>query len=201
MQDLSIHVAIAIQQAILFEKLEQTNRELERLAAIDELTQIANRRKFEHYLHQQWRYAREESLYLSLILCDVDYFKFYNDTYGHQAGDDCLQQVAKFLDRILCDPNALVARYGGEEFAVVLPNIEAREAIKIAEEVRDGLAALKLVHARSSVSHYITMSMGISCLIPTSNLSESDLVARADEALYQAKQEGRDRVVLWHGDR
>ncbi|MGK7924901.1 MAG: diguanylate cyclase [Spirulina sp.] len=200
LQDLSIHVAIAIQQAILFEKLEQTNRELERIAAIDELTQIANRRKLEHYLHQQWHYAKEENICLSFILCDVDYFKYYNDTYGHQAGDDCLQQVAQFLDRVLRDTNALVARYGGEEFAIVLTNIEAIEAIKISENIREGLAALKLVHAHSSVSNYVTMSMGISCLIPTSELSESDLVAQSDEALYRAKQEGRDRVVIWQKD-
>ncbi|MBP0019790.1 MAG: diguanylate cyclase [Cyanobacteria bacterium SBLK] len=198
LQDLSIHVAIAIQQAILFEKLEQTNRELERIAAIDELTQIANRRKFENYLQQQWHYAKEESLSLSLIFCDVDYFKYYNDSYGHQAGDDCLQQVAQFLSRNVLHPNALVSRYGGEEFAIVLPNIEAEEALQIAEEIRMGLHELKIIHACSSVSDYVTMSMGVSCLIPASKLSESDIVARADEALYRAKQEGRDRVVLWH---
>lgn len=198
LQDLSIHVAIAIQQAILFEKLERTNQELERIAAIDELTQIANRRKFEHYLQQQWHYAKEESLHLSLILCDVDYFKYYNDSYGHQAGDDCLQQVAQFLSQNVLHPNALVARYGGEEFAIVLSNIEADEAMQIAEEIRTGLNELKIVHAGSSVSNYVTMSMGVSCLIPTSELSESDVIARADEALYRAKQEGRDRVVLWY---
>ncbi|MEA5469443.1 diguanylate cyclase domain-containing protein [Spirulina sp. 06S082] len=197
LQDLSVHVAIAIQQAILFAKLEKTNQELERIAAIDELTQIANRRKLEHYLHQQWHYAKEKKLYLSLILCDVDYFKYYNDTYGHQAGDDCLQQVAQFLAEIARNTDALVARYGGEEFALVLPNIAAKEAIKIAEDIRKGLAELKLVHARSSVSEYVTMSMGVFCLIPTETMLESELVARADEALYQAKQKGRDRAVLW----
>ncbi len=132
---------------------------------------------------------------LSLILCDVDYFKLYNDHYGHQEGDDCLQQVAQALRRAVRRPADLVARYGGEEFAVILPNTEGETAVIVAEIIREEIKKLKIIHSYSKVSEYITLSLGVSCLIPTQYNSPEPLVSFADQALYEAKKQGRDRVI------
>ncbi|NJO20582.1 MAG: diguanylate cyclase, partial [Spirulinaceae cyanobacterium RM2_2_10] len=141
--------------------LQQANQELQRLATLDGLTQVANRRRFDEHLACEWRRLRREQQPLSVILCDVDYFKLYNDTYGHQAGDACLQQVAQVLGKMLKRPSDLVARYGGEEFAIILPNTTSAGACQVAEAVRAAIADLQIVHVKSTVSDYVTLSLGV----------------------------------------
>ncbi|WP_289501089.1 diguanylate cyclase [Gloeocapsopsis sp. IPPAS B-1203] len=176
--------------------LQEVNRRLQNLSCVDSLTQIANRRQFDQAIAQEWwRMAREKQP-LTLIFCDVDYFKSYNDHYGHQAGDRCLKQVAQIISATLERPGDLVARYGGEEFAVILPNTEAEGAIKVAQKIQMQLRNSQLVHAGSVISDYVTMSLGIASTIPTSDSEPVALMAKADKALYQAKTQGRDRFVL-----
>ncbi len=139
--------------------------------------------------------AREQ-LPLSLILCDVDCFKHYNDAYGHQAGDTCLRHIAATIQNSLKRPADLVARYGGEEFVVVLPNTSAQNAVTVAESIQTGVRALALDHPASNVSPYVTLSFGIASAIPAVNSSPSWLLTAADQALYRAKEEGRDRIVV-----
>ena len=192
LKSLATQVAIAIQQSSLFEQLEAANQELQRLASIDGLTQLANRRRFDEYLFDEWRRLAREQRPLSLILCDIDYFKLYNDTYGHLAGDFCLQQVAGVLRQSVRRPPDLVARYGGEEFAMILPNTDARGAAFVAETVRQRVRGLRIPHVQSPVSDYVTLSLGVATTIPRLDSSAQRLIAAADEALYRAKAEGRD---------
>jgi diguanylate cyclase (GGDEF)-like protein len=198
LKSLATQVAIAIQQSSLFEQLEAANQELQRLASIDGLTQLANRRRFDEYLFDEWRRLAREQRPLSLILCDIDYFKLYNDTYGHLAGDFCLQQVAGVLRQSVRRPPDLVARYGGEEFAMILPNTDARGAAFVAETVRQRVRGLRIPHVQSPVSDYVTLSLGVASTIPRLDSSAQRLIAVADEALYRAKAEGRD-CLRHHG--
>ncbi len=180
----------------LYQELEEANRELQHLAVSDGLTQVANRRRFDEYLGQEWqRMAREEAP-LSLLLCDVDFFKSYNDTYGHQAGDDCLRQVARAISCTVKRPVDLVARYGGEEFAVILPNTNAEGAVQVAEKVRSEVKALEIVHANSQINKCVTLSLGVASTVPCHKSSSAVLISAADEALYQAKAKGRNCVVM-----
>jgi len=178
------------------EALQHANAELERLATRDGLTQVANRRYFDTYLAQEWRRALRESQLLSLILCDADYFKRYNDFYGHQGGDDCLRRIAHALTTVVRRPADLVARYGGEEFVVVLPNTDVDGAVIVAEAIQTAIAALRIPHARSPISTWITLSLGLSCLQPSQEHAPETLVAMADQALYQAKNQGRNRYRI-----
>jgi len=178
------------------QELQRANQELQRLAILDSLTQLANRRRFDEYLAQEWQRLSREQTPLSLILCDVDFFKDYNDTYGHQAGDHCLRQIAQALSSAATRPADLVARYGGEELAVVLPHTPVGGALRIADDIRQRVRALEIAHARSAISHYITLSIGIAEVIPSFQSSPEALIAAADQALYQAKAGGRDTVVL-----
>ena len=196
LKSLAMQVAIAIQQSSLVEQLEVANQELQRLACVDGLTQVANRRRFDEYLGAEWRRMGREYRPLSLILCDIDYFKLYNDSYGHLAGDFCLQQVAGVLHQSMRRPTDLVARYGGEEFALILPNTDITGAAFIAEVVRNRVRGLEIPHVKSPVSDYVTLSLGVASIIPTGDTSAQQLIATADQALYQAKAEGRDRVVF-----
>ncbi len=193
LRELATQVAIAIQQSTLFEQLQAANQELHRIASLDGLTQVANRRCFDEFLNHEWRRGGETPL--SLILCDIDYFKPYNDTYGHQAGDECLQRVAAALRQCIKPKLELIARYGGEEFAAVLPNTDLKTALELAERIRTQVAGLQIPHAQSQVSAYITMSLGVATLTPCSETSPTQLIANADEALYVAKAGGRNRVV------
>jgi diguanylate cyclase (GGDEF)-like protein len=177
-------------------ELEGANRELERMASTDGLTQIMNRRFFQINLEEKWQAALQTSQPLSLLLCDVDFFKLYNDTYGHLAGDLCLQKVAEAMSTaVKHEPNAIVARYGGEEFAAIFVNLSLSQAIALAEQMRTAVLALNIPHAASKAADCVTLSMGISSLIPQPHLSPRDLIARADEHLYQAKAAGRNRVI------
>lgn len=176
--------------------LQDANLELQRLAHLDGLTQLANRRRFDEYLAQEWRRLRRERSPLSMIVCDVDCFKAYNDRYGHQAGDDCLKHIAQALSQVIRRPADLVARYGGEELAVILPNTDSAGAVHIAQQIREAIARLQIPHADSTVSDYITVSMGIASMVPSDAQIADDLFAAADRALYTAKEHGRDRYCV-----
>jgi diguanylate cyclase (GGDEF)-like protein len=179
-------------QTLLYKQLETANRQLKYLASIDALTQVANRRQFDHQLEREWRRMARQQASLSLILCDIDFFKAYNDTYGHQAGDTCLQQIAAALNYSLRRAGDLVARYGGEEFVVLLPDTEIAGAVQIVEQMQSKIAALAIAHSNSLSSPHITLSFGVANVIPTSENSPETLVAAADAALYQAKAQGRN---------
>jgi len=176
--------------------LKEFNQELERLASMDGLTQVANRRSFDHYLTQEWKNVGSGRSSLSLILCDIDYFKNFNDTYGHQAGDVCLRKVAQAIERAVKRSTDLVARYGGEEFAIVLPNTSMPGVEQVALEIQREIKQLEIPHSCSEVSELITLSLGISMISSTENLHPDMLVAAADQGLYQAKFEGRDRFCI-----
>jgi diguanylate cyclase (GGDEF)-like protein len=174
--------------------LEQANQELHRLAMLDGLTRVANRRHFDEYLLQQWTLLARLQQPLALILVDVDEFKRYNDHYGHLAGDDCLKQMAQAISDTIMRPADLVTRYGGEEFAIVLPFTDIEGAKQVAQTIRTAVSKLGLPHANSTVSDRLTLSLGVSCMVPQSELSVKTLISRADKALYQAKAEGRDCI-------
>lgn len=176
--------------------LQKANQELQRLVRVDSLTQLANRRHFDECLSQAWLILRREQLPLSLLLCDVDFFKAYNDRNGHQAGDDCLREVARSIGRAVKRPADLVARYGGEEFAVILPNTNSEGALRVAEDIRLSLHNQAIAHPQSPISEYVTLSLGVSSTIPFFNSSFQELIAAADRALYQAKELGRDRAIF-----
>lgn len=183
---------IAIQQSELYQQLQIANQELQRLARLDGLTQVANRRHFDKYLKQEWlRLAREQNP-LSLILCDVDYFKLYNDTYGHPAGDACLVEIAQAIRRAVKRPTDLVARYGGEEFVVLLPNTDSNGAIQVVQFIQKKVRQLNLPHIASPIGQYVTLSFGIATIFPSHNRSVQALINAADKALYEAKNNGRN---------
>lgn len=176
--------------------LFEANIELQCLASLDSLTGIANRRQFNESLNKEWQRMAREQLPLSLILGDIDYFKKYNDTYGHLAGDSCLQQVAQAISRAIKRPADLFARYGGEEFAVILPNTKAEGALKVAEAMRHEVLNLKIAHAQSAVNKYLTLSLGVFSVVPQHTSDPSILIAAADKALYEAKEQGRNRSIV-----
>ncbi|MDM8529685.1 diguanylate cyclase [Anaerolineales bacterium HSG25] len=196
-------IAGVIENARLFKAEKMTNQELQnlneglaRLAHVDGLTQLANRRHFDNYLSQEWQRLKREQGYLSLIMLDIDHFKQYNDYYGHLAGDDCLKQMAQLLLQATRRPADLVARYGGEEFVLVLPYTKEHGAYQLALRIKTELSQLQISHARSIVSPYVTCSMGITSIIPQESSSVIELVDRADQALYQAKEQGRNQIVV-----
>lgn len=192
LEQLAVQVAIAIQQAELYEQLQTANRELKQLAISDGLTQIANRRHFNQLLQSEWKRLARERSPLSIILCDIDYFKLYNDTYGHLAGDTCLQQVARVLRHATHRPADLAARYGGEEFVIMLPNTELAGAVRVAESIRSRMHRLAIAHVNSPVKPLVTLSLGVASAIPVSHVSPESLIRTADLALYRAKTMGRD---------
>jgi diguanylate cyclase (GGDEF)-like protein len=165
------------------------------LAEVDSLTQIANRRRFDSYLDYQWKQTVREQSSLSVILCDIDYFKQYNDAYGHQAGDNCLRQVAKTLQNTLKRPVDLFARYGGEEFAAILPQTGEAGAIRVAERMHTAIAQLQIPHSRSAVCPHVTVSIGVASIMSCRGRSPASLLDEADQRLYLAKQQGRDQIV------
>jgi len=177
--------------------LSTANRELERLSRHDGLTGIPNRRYFDSFLLAEIRRAAREREPLSLILADIDYFKSFNDCCGHQAGDDCLRQVAETLSTASRRPADLAARYGGEEFALVLPGTAVEGAVGVANSISQNLARLAIPHPRSEVSKHVTVSQGIASLIPDQQTLPEQLIEFADQALYQAKQRGRNRFVVF----
>jgi diguanylate cyclase (GGDEF)-like protein len=195
MGEVSTQLAVALRQATLYQQVKDKNEQLEALANQDGLTQVANRRRFDDYYAFIWAQQRRAQEPLSLILCDVDYFKRYNDCWGHLSGDDCLKQVARILDRVIHRPTDLVARYGGEEFALVLPNTPPDGAEHLAAQVQGAIAAAALPHPDSPLGDCLTLSLGIATVVPSLPLNPDQLIHAADEALYRAKAQGRDRSV------
>lgn len=178
------------------DRLLRINRDLEKLSTTDQLTGLANRRSLDQFLDQtaaQGGFAPAQPL--SVLMCDVDCFKPYNDYYGHQAGDECLRRIADTLTEVVRRPTDLVVRYGGEEFAVVLPNTSEEAASVIAERIRIAVDRLGIPHATSTVDDHVTLSIGLSVMVPDESRRAANLFAQADQALYQAKTQGRNRVV------
>ncbi|MGL5064521.1 MAG: diguanylate cyclase [Microcoleus sp.] len=196
LKHLTLQVAIAIEQSQLYRQLAAANQRLQQLATTDGLTGIANRRQFDRILMLEWRRLAREKLPLSLIMFDIDFFKPYNDFYGHLAGDDCLRQVARAIASGVKRPADLAARYGGEEFAAILPNTDAGGAIAVAKTICDRLLNLKLPHARSPIAPCVTISVGIATFVPQPQESPHDLICSADSALARAKAEGKNRICL-----
>ena len=169
-------------------------RKLDQLAKQDPLTGVANRRHFNIELDRALAHSQESGAPLSLILIDVDYFKRFNDHYGHQVGDMCLKEVAQALNRAVRTPSDLVARYGGEEFVLLLPNTDRQAAASVAQRLQDGLASLRLEHLASEVAPWVTVSQGIASNV--SGEGASQLLERADQALYRAKESGRNQFCV-----
>lgn len=172
----------------------QMLEEMKRLSSTDELTQIPNRRQFNEVFSQEWHRMMREGSYLSIILCDIDYFKRYNDCYGHQAGDVCLQQVAQALQQGMCRAGDFVARYGGEEFVIILPDTSLEAALDITTRLQSQVNRLVLEHSQSSISSHVTLSLGIASGMPSPALNREAVLKCADQALYEAKERGRDRA-------
>lgn len=192
-QQLASQVGIAIQQSELYRQLQYANQELAYLATHDQLTRVANRRYLDDYLQQEWNRAAREGTPLSLVLCDVDYFKQYNDTHGHLAGDECLIEIATAIGRALHRPADFVARYGGEEFAIVLPNTNRAGAVRVVQRIQQELRKLTGLPPSPVTRTPSTLSFGIVSVIPSSLSSPLNLLDQADQALYRAKAQGRDR--------
>lgn len=176
--------------------LHTANQQLEKLANLDGLTQVPNRRCFDEQLEREWKRLAISQSPLSLILCDIDYFKRYNDFYGHQAGDACLRQVAKAIEQSLRRSTDFVARYGGEEFVIILPDTDFERACKVAKRIQTNVKNLNISHAQSKVSSCITLSLGISTQVPNSQSKPTSLISAADKALYEAKRQGRNNFYF-----
>lgn len=181
---------------MLKKELEEKNIELERLSSQDGLTGISNRRIFDEFTKKEWGRAARDNNLLSLILIDIDHFKTYNDNYGHQGGDDCLRQVAQKLASAVKRPSDLVARYGGEEFAVVMPGTDIEGAKSIAAALCEGVSSMGLPHAHSSTADHVTISLGVASMMPSAEAKPEDLIEKADEALYKAKESGRNQFQV-----
>jgi diguanylate cyclase (GGDEF)-like protein len=183
-------------RSVAEEALHQVNKELAAIAYLDGLTQLANRRQFDDRLLQEWRRLQREKSPLSIIMCDVDYFKQYNDFYGHCGGDDCLKEVAKAIEASARRAADLAARYGGEEFVALLPNTPLTGALEVAKLIQKRVKSLQISHANSAIGESVTLSFGVSSIIPTDATTPEELLLRADRALYQAKQAGRNQIVV-----
>jgi diguanylate cyclase (GGDEF)-like protein len=177
--------------------LQTATESLRQLSDLDGLTQVANRRRFDEALQQEWSRALRHAESLALLLLDVDLFKAYNDHYGHPAGDDCLKRIANAIGGQLKRPGDLVARYGGEEFAVLLPETDAGGAEEIARALQNRVAELAIPHAASQVSDQVTLSIGIAAVVPQAPMQAEELVKQADTALYAAKHRGRNRRIQY----
>jgi diguanylate cyclase (GGDEF)-like protein len=177
------------------EELRHANQKLEALSMSDGLTAIPNRRCFDEVLAREWRRSARTGHSLALAMIDVDWFKKYNDRYGHQSGDACLRQVARVLNTTVCRTGDLVARYGGEEFVFIAPSINGPSALALAQKVCETLQLLALAHADSFYG-CVTVSIGVAVSFPIEGLESTILIKRADEALYRAKAMGRNQAVL-----
>lgn len=179
------------------QQLRKLNLYLRDLAELDALTGIANRRYFDGVLDEELRRARRREYPVALLMCDIDFFKSYNDLLGHVQGDACIRQVAQLIKEQARRPGDLAARYGGEEFAVILPALDASEAQKIAQMICLKVAGQRIPHPGSRIADHVTISIGVSALIPVDDISQKQLINQADEALYRAKNQGRNQVQVY----
>lgn len=170
--------------------------QLESLAKIDALTAIANRRQFDEIIAHEWQRHQRQQQPLTLIIADVDNFKAYNDNYGHPQGDECLYQIAQGISRSVKRAGELVARYGGEEFAIILPNTSPQKAINLAKLIQKNIKELQIIHEYSPTNEVITLSLGIVTMIPSLNSGYERMINIADKALYQAKNSGKNKIVI-----
>ena len=177
--------------------LKEANERLERLSASDGLTGVANRRCFDQTIKREWTRLQRTKDFMSLIMCDVDFFKLFNDTYGHQGGDDCLKSVTQALQETAQRGADFVARYGGEEFAVIMPATDEKSAVYVAEKIRKAVERMAIAHSKSSVAPCVTLSLGVATVVPDDQGTPELLIKCADEALYLAKSSGRNRVKVW----
>ncbi len=198
LQKVAIQVAIAIAQVELLKELQTTQEEIKQLKTRDDLTQIANRHYFKKVLQTEWKRLQRESSPLSLILCRLDYFKRYNEVYGCPAGDSCLQLIAAVLLDIAKRPADLVARYGKKEFAILLPSTNEEGALQVAEAIRTRVKFLKIPHLDSPVSSDMTMSLGVTTLIPSALSTPEAILQATLESLNQAQKNGCNRVEFNH---
>ena len=174
--------------------LKRSRDALERMARLDGLTGLANRRTFDDMLAREWRRLARVNHPLAVIMMDVDHFKLFNDTYGHGGGDDCLKKVAKAAEGALQRPADVVARYGGEEFVALLPDTTLDGALMVAEAIRAAVAALNIPHSASKAAPYVTMSLGAACIVPQPGGKPEELLEMADMELYAAKSNGRNQA-------
>ena len=175
------------------QKLNLANQELQRLSSLDGLTGVANRRHFDETLLREWQYAIQQGSELAIIMCDIDFFKPYNDSYGHLSGDECLRQVAQTLSRTVPPDTGLLARYGGEEFVAVLPNTSLNAASQIAEHMRQAVYDLNIPHIKNTAP-CVTSSFGVAASAGAAGIDPNSIVRSADLALYKAKHRGKNRV-------
>lgn len=175
-------------------ELKKSRDALERLARIDGLTGMSNRRTFDEMLQREWKRQARTGQPLSIIMIDVDHFKQYNDTYGHGAGDTCLRRVSQAAEGSLQRPADIVARYGGEEFVALLPDTTLEGAMAVAESIRAAISSLEIEHIESKAAPYVTVSLGVACMVPELDKDPGQLLEAADAQLYAAKSEGRNRA-------
>ncbi|SDC64968.1 PAS domain S-box-containing protein/diguanylate cyclase (GGDEF) domain-containing protein [Paenibacillus sp. UNCCL117] len=178
------------------QRLLDANRKLTQLSMVDGLTGISNRRYFDEMFNREWKKACLNRTPIAIMLCDIDCFKGYNDTYGHQGGDRCLKEVAHTIQHALQRPNDFAARYGGEEFALILSGMDKEEAAAVAEAVRASVEALAIPHASSTAAACVTVSIGVYSFTPSPDMAELTALEQADKALYQAKKAGRNRIAV-----
>ena len=169
---------------------------MHRLSSLDGLTGVANRRQFDTTLDREWQRSSRAQAALSLIFADIDFFKRYNDFYGHQAGDDCLKKVASALEETVHRPADLVARYGGEEFVIILPETTEEGALAIADKMLRKIVDLNIPHEESDAASHVSLSIGIATMMPDEDELPETLIRAADQALYQAKEHGRNRIEV-----
>jgi len=184
-------------KVIIENELKISNEKLKKLSFLDGLTNIPNRRYFDEYIARKWENVSEASVDFSMIMIDVDYFKAFNDTYGHIKGDECLKVISKEIKNCLRKPEDLICRYGGEEFAIVLPETSAKEAEIIAHRIRSKVEGLKITNNNSPINPYITVSIGFATMKPSKNTLYKTLISNADKALYKAKEKGRNRIEIF----
>lgn len=186
--------------AAMREQLHKANRELKMMSVKDGLTGLFNRRHFDETMEKELKRAERSSTPLSLILCDIDHFKLYNDNYGHLGGDDCLKAVAKAMMKVSIRPGDIAARYGGEEFAFILPDTDLQGAQVIAESIRQAIAGLAITHEHSSATEHVTLSCGVASVQPQKHQDLTALtrvlIETADQGLYRAKENGRNQVAV-----
>lgn len=190
------HAALALENAKMTQRLNETNKKLKYLSYVDELTNVPNRRYFDEFYNRAWRHAMRYSKPLSVVMIDIDFFKQYNDTYGHQKGDDCLRKVAESLEATLRRPGDFVARYGGEEFVAVISDTDKDSARALTEEMRSSVEALGIKHKSSKAGDRVTISLGVATAVPKRHSSGEPLINKADKMLYQAKHKGRNKVCM-----